>query len=614
MSEVQVVRGEMQPWTDRTTHQPAPAALLAEVIPANRRTLILGPHSPLVIEAVLEHSADVTILVRSVADGQRRAEEFGPCLQVITGALDGLTSVEPFDVVVAVDGLDRVLGYDSDDLSWSSRLSALAGLAGPSAVVVLGLANEFSLVNLLDSRQPHERHGDDEWRPLHDDPTRPVSVEQFAAALPWDAHVYAAFGSRALVSAEVAAAARPGELPTRLAVEALEAVDVPLLSPIADGVDTAARAGLLPAISTGWLAVCGVPTVHSLYAEIGPAVLTADKTPQGWQTALRTPADSATTNPPVASSAPDVPVARADVPVAAGDVASASADVASPSADVASAPADVASVLAASPRSTTLAFDAGVVPAEVPAGVSVEVLLTRLAAAEDVPGFRELAGRLGEWVTDSRVVVRWDDVVVDGESFAYGVSPWVTAEPTAKADLLAAAWCRFHERLIGQHRRHPWPPWMVGDDLVSAWLGMSGVDLPEPEPATSPDAPPVSTQQIARGKQIANELAEALATRAQASPDVRSVLAEAERAKQELFELKGHVFGLERTLGFRNKAMKTRENRIRELRTQLQKLTVDHDRIRGSRTYAVSRVIFHAAQIRRPHVVARKLSRRLRRR
>ena len=105
-----------------------------------------------------------------------------------------------------------------------------------------------------------------------------------------------------------------------------------------------------------------------------------------------------------------------------------------------------------------------------------------------------------------------------------------------------------------------------------------------------------------------------LETRERTAPDVRSALAAAERAQQELVELKGHVFGLERTLGFRNKAMKTRENRIRELRTQLQKLTVDYDRIRGSRTYAVSRVIFHAAQIRRPRVVVRKVSRRLRRR
>ncbi|MEV0287102.1 MULTISPECIES: hypothetical protein [unclassified Kribbella] len=551
MSEVQVVRGEMQPWTDHTTVRPALAAVLAGVLPANRRTLILGPHSPLLIESVLAHSADVTILVRSVSDAQELSESFGPCLQVVAGALDGLRA-EPFDVVVAADGLDRVLGYDSDELSWTERLAAVAALASSDAVVVLGLENEFSLLNLLDGRPADQRHGDDEWRPLHDDPTRPVSVEQLRSALPWDAQIYADFGSRAFVTAEVAAAARPGELPTRLAVEALEAVDVPLLSPIAEGVDSAARAGLLASLPTGWLAVSGTRAAHDLYVQTGPAVLTADKADDRWRTA-----------------------------VDGGD---------------------------------GFGFDASVVPAEVPAGVTVESVLVRLAAAEDVPAFRKLAARLGEWASDSRVMLRWDDVVVDEETFAYGVSPWATEEPTDKADLLAAAWSRFHDRLIGRHRRHPWPPWMIGDDLIATWLGMSGVEPPEQLPASSSDSASESVDHVARGKEIAAALAESLETREQAAVDVRTVMADAQRARQELFELKGHVYGLERTLGFRNKAMKTRENRIRELRTQLQKLTVDHARIRGSRTYAVSRVIFHAAQIRRPHVVARKLSRRLRRR
>ncbi len=557
MSEVQVVRGEMQPWTDHAAARPALAALLTDVLPANRRTLILGPHAPLLVETVLAHSADVTMLVRSVSDAHQLAEDFGPCLQVIAGALDGLQT-EPYDVIVAADGLDRVLGYDSADLSWSERLAELSGLAAPDAVVVLALENEFSLLNLLDSRPADERHGDDEWRPLHDDPTRPVSVDQLKAALPWSAEVYADFASRAFVRADVAAAARPGELPTRLAVSALESSDVPLLSPAAEGVDSAARAGLLGSIPTGWLAVVGAGTTHDVYAQIAQATLTADQNLTGWDTSI--------SGEPAATSTGD-----------------------------------------------SLSFDPSVVPSTVPSGVSVETVLFRLAAAEDVPAFRKLAAELGEWVTTSRVVLRWDDVILDGDSFARGVSPWVTAEPVEKDDLLTAAWSRFHDRLIGQHRRHPWPPWMLGDDLISAWLGMSGVEPPEQTQATSPDALPASAEQVAYGKGLAGALAAVLETTA-TTVDVRSALAEAEEAKQQLFELKGHIYGLERTLGFRNKALKTRENRIRELRGQLQRLTADHERIRGSRTYAVSRVIFHAAQVRKPKVVARKLARTVDRR
>ncbi|MFD3405113.1 hypothetical protein ACFWUU_30795 [Kribbella sp. NPDC058693] len=565
MSELQVVRGEMQPWTDHTTPRPALAALLTDVVPANRRTLILGPHAPQQIESVLAHSADVTILVRSVADAQQLGEDFGPCLQVIAGTLDGL-EVEPYDVIIATDGLDRVLGYDSGDLSWTERLAALSRLATADAVVVLALENEFSLLNLLDSRPAHERHGDDEWRPLHDDPTRPVSVDQLKAALPWRAEVYADFASRTFIRADVAASARPGELPTRLAIGALESVDVPLLSPPNEGVDTAARAGLLASVPTGWLAICGAQPSHDIYTQTAQAVLTADEDLTGWST-------TSTIGPATPDS---------------------------------SAPVEL-------PHESLLFFDPSVVPATVPPGVSVETVLFRLAAAEDVPAFRKLAADLGEWVTTSRIIVRWDDIVFDGESFTHGVSPWVAHEEMEKDDLLAAAWVRFHDRLLGQHRRHPWPPWMLGDDLVSAWLAMSGIEPPEQLQATSPDTAPATAQQVARGKELAAALDVVLETH-KATIDVRTALAEAEEAKQELFELKGHVYGLERTLGFRNKAMKTRENRIRELRGQLQRLTTAHERIRGSRTYAVSRVIFHAAQVRKPKTVARKVARRIRKR
>lgn len=573
MSDLQVVRGEMQPWTDDSDHHPALAALLADVLPTHRRMLLVGPHSHALISVVLDRTSDATILVRSVADAEMLAEEFGARLQVVAGALDGLRT-EPFEVIVAADGLDRVLGYDSGDLTWTERLDALAALAAPDAVVVLGLENEFSLVNLLDSRPADQRHGDDEWRPLHNDPTRPVSADQLTSALPWPTQLYADFGSRTFIAAQTAAIARPGDLPTRLAVDALEAADIPLLAPIADGVDSAARAGLLASIPTGWLAICGMHAEHDLYTQSGHAIVTADRTPTGWQTTIT-------------ADAPALAISTTDAP---------------------------ASAVSARSSTTPLAFDAAVVPAVVPGGVSVEAVLLRLAAAEDVPAFRKLAAHLGEWATDSTVVLRWDDVIVDGDAFAYGVSPWVTAQPTDKADLLAAAWQRFHDRLIGAHRRHPWPPWMVGDDLVSTWMGMSGVEPPEPVQATSPDAAPGAAGHVARGKDLAAALAGVLETREHPAVDVRTVLAEAERARRELFELKGHVYGLERTLGFRNKQMKTRENRIRELRIQLDKLTTDHNLIRGSRTYALSRVVFHAAQIRKPRVVARKVTRRLRRR
>ncbi|MFK4083876.1 hypothetical protein ACI2LF_07205 [Kribbella sp. NPDC020789] len=650
-SEVLVVRGEMQPWTDHTARQPVLAALLTDVVPANRRTLILGPHSPLLIESVLAHSADVTILVRSVSDAEQLTDTFGPCLHVVAGALDGLRSVAavqptlfevatdsvaPFEVIVAADGLDRVLSYDSEHLSWTERLAAVEALAAPDAVVVLGLRNEFSLVNLLDSRPPHLRHGDDEWVPLHDDPTRPVSVDQFRAALPWPAQLYADFSSHTLIAVEAAAAARPGHLPTRLAVEALERTDTPLLTSPVEPLESAARAGLLGATPTSWLAICNTPADHTLYTKSGPTTLKATRTPTAWTTTLTAegPSDIPTLTASAGGGAAETSILTASSGGGASDIPTASAgegvsDI--PTASAGGGPSDTPALtasgggrvrsltplpseavgLARRAEESELLFDPAVVPTEIPAGETVETVLFRLAAAEDVPGFRKLAAALGEWAKSSRVLLRWDDVIVDGDTFAFGLSGWVAPETVDKTDLLAAAWIRFHKRLVDGHRRHPWPPWMIGDDLVSVWLSMSGITPAEPTPATSPHAPSIAAEQVAWGKQLAAALAAVLDPPQHTQPDLRTALADADRARLELFELQGHVFGLERTLGFRNKALKTRENRIRELRAQVQKATAERNKLHSSRSYALARTVARAAQLRNPRKLAAKTKRTL---
>ena len=575
---VDVVRGEMQPWSDYSGKRgavqgPVLRALLADVLPDAGRAVILGPHAADLVETVIAKASDATVLVRSVSDATELTEQFGDKLQVVAGALDGLADAgrPAFDVVVAADGLDRVLGYDSNELNWSQRLDALAAVTAPGAVLVLGLENEFSLTNLLDRRPADERHADDEWRPLHDDLTRPVSTDQFVAELARvgfaGATAYSAYSVEetpfALVASEVAASARPGQLPARLAVEALEAsaVAVPLLAPIAEGAESAARAGLLGATSSGWIAVAGATAGHGVYAKAHTAVLTVDAAESGWAVAV-----------------------SAEAPVVDG----------------------------------LLQFDAAAVPASVPGGVTAETLLFRLAAAEDVPGFRDLAARLGDWArsqTGSRTLLRWDDVVVDGESFAFGVSGWQTVAEESDKDRLAAAWARFHDRLIGAHRRHPWPPWMIGDDLVSAWVAMSGIEAPKQVPATAVDTPSASVAHVARGKELAAALAGVLGIPSDASqtPDVRTALAEAERAKKGSFELAGQIFGLERTLGFRDKALKTRETRIREMRTQVQKANAERTRLRNSKAYSAVTLIRKAAQIRNPRKFAGKVKRKVNR-
>ena len=138
---------------------------------------------------------------------------------------------------------------------------------------------------------------------------------------------------------------------------------------------------------------------------------------------------------------------------------------------------------------------------------------------------------------------------------------------------------------------------------------------PEPVPATGPDSPSASAAHVARGKALAFALAAAIGIPSDASqtPDLRTALADAERARTESFELAGQIFGLERTLGFRDKALKTRETRIREMRTRVQEVNAERTKLRNSRAYSVVKLIRKVAMIRHPRKFAGKVKRGLKR-
>ncbi|HEX7746001.1 MAG TPA: hypothetical protein VF462_12145 [Micromonosporaceae bacterium] len=569
---VDVVRGEMQPWSDYEGHRKPTGgavlqALLQDVLPQAARALVVGPHARDVIELVAASSESVTVLLRSVGDATTlEAAVQATNVKVVTGALDGFAdrADERFDVVVAADGLDRVLGTDSPAMTWPERASALARTAAPQAVVVLGCDNEFALTGLLDRRPVDNRHGDDEWRPLHDDPYRPTSPDQLVNALAGVglaveglyAMVDVAGVPHTMLDRAAAAATRPGRLAARLAVRALEAstVSTPLLAPVADSADAAARAGLLDAVSPCWLAVCGA-TARTVYAEAADAasVLTANLDEQGWRVRVSS-AESAES----------------------GEIAESGA-------------------------SAGIAFSPAAVPGVVPDTESVERVLLRLAAAEDVPGFRRVAAQIGEWARgrteeDADVVICFDDLCVDGESFARGVFGWVTTPPASTSELLAAAWQRFQDRLLRGHRRHPWPPWMVGDELVTAWLAMCGEEAGDEATAAT----------VKRGREIADAVAAASGSDSGGDPeaDLRTALADAEAARVRAEELAGHIFGLERTIRFRDQQLRVRESRLRGLRSDLRT-------IQGSRAAKLAEIIRKAGTVRQPRRFARGVKRRL---
>ena len=547
--------------TGGTVEGPVLRALLEDVLPSGSRVLVLGPHGADVIDLVTARAATVTTLDR---------------LPVTSAGPD---DVQRYDVVLAAGGLDAVPAGGRDEPGWAERLEALAHLAAPGAVVLLGLANEFVLSGLLDrtgSAWPiagvpavaEDRSHPGSAGDLCDElarvglPASRVFASASAAAEPW-----------ALIDVAVATETRPGRFAARIAAQALEAAaaGTPLLAPLADAADAAAKAGLLSSTLSGWLAVSGPTGGRSLYARIPghDTVLAADRSRgvEGhWDVRV---------TPGAAAEAPSAPVV----------------------------------------------FDAGAIPTDIPDGESVEHALIRLAAAEDVPGFRALAAALGDWAraqyaekqpTPEQVPVwTWDELVVDGTGFARGVAPWMTTKSESAADLLAAAWHRFHDRLIADHRHHPWPPWTLGDDLISTWLDMSGT--------------PASPALLDRGRELAGAIADATGSRttatstaaAEADVDVRTALVEAEEARREAAELAAHISGLEQTLAYRDKQLFVRENRIRGLRADLQvaaaernRVRAEKERIRESTTYRIANQLRRVTLLGRPRKLAATLKKR----
>ncbi|GAA4926879.1 hypothetical protein [Actinoplanes utahensis] len=499
-----IVRGEIQPWTDRNpTGGPVLAAFLADLLPASAgRILVAGPHDTDVLELAASRAGEVTVLLRSVSDAEALR---GGKYTVVTGALDGLAEAvtTPFDVVIAADGLDRLLGPDSPALDWPERAALLRGLAAPGATVVIGVENGFAVTGLLDRRPEKDRYGDDEWRPLHDDPRRPASAAQAEAALGGATRRFALFAPdrrvHTMIESDAVGRTHPGFPGARIALAGLAAQTsaTPLLAPVTTAAEAAARAGLLDTVAPGWLVVLGpAGETHTAYLPSGAADLTAD----GWRLGDRL----------------------------------------------------------------------------VPDAESAETVLFRFAAAEDVPGFRAFAARLGAL----------EDVAFFDEIHDFVAAPFA-ATGRSKAEMLAAAWHRFRDRLIGEHRRHPWPPWMAdGDDLVKTWLAMSGV-----EP---------TADLLKYGREIVDE-----AFPAAEQPDLRAALADAEAAQLKIKEQAGHIFGLERTMRFRDQQLRTREQQLRNMRDEMR-------RFKAGKVVKVASVVGRVARLRDPKRLAGAVKKRAR--
>ena len=79
--------------------------------------LVAGPHSLELLELIVDRIASVDVLARSAPDAEEIAEALSDRpVRVFCGALDRFTpehGQSSYDVVVALDGLPRLVGPDT---------------------------------------------------------------------------------------------------------------------------------------------------------------------------------------------------------------------------------------------------------------------------------------------------------------------------------------------------------------------------------------------------------------------------------------------------------------------------------------------------------------------
>ncbi|HEX9999593.1 MAG TPA: hypothetical protein VGB74_04000 [Actinoplanes sp.] len=184
------VGGEMFAWSDRDP-QRAPALprgavlrfLLGQFAGPGRAVLVAGPHADELVAALADSGAAVTWLLRSLADAEEAART-RPDITVLAGAAVKLDPAERFDLVVAVDGVERLNSAEGEQLSAAELIDRLAGAVRPDGVLVLMHDNRLGLHHTVRLEPGGQGRRDATWYAVDEyDTHRPASQEQLTARL-----------------------------------------------------------------------------------------------------------------------------------------------------------------------------------------------------------------------------------------------------------------------------------------------------------------------------------------------------------------------------------------------------------------------------------------------
>jgi len=282
-----LVGAEMLNWSDLhpvdarpPAAGPAASALLDAALSATDSVLLAGPHSLDLITAIADRVASLDILVRSAPDAEEIAELLDSS-QVFCGALDRFTPAHgssEYDVIVALDGLDRLVGPDTAKLTWADALASLQDRLASSGRLLLGATNRFGFERFIQPDIMAALSCNEDWgRDLADSAPAGLKPLQTAVANAGleIARTYAVFPS--LVDASVALTELDGLAAVLVAKAVAECNAGPTLMDPYRLVLDAVGSGLAIELAPAWYIVAGVtdlPTVLPIgVVPDGPGVL-----------------------------------------------------------------------------------------------------------------------------------------------------------------------------------------------------------------------------------------------------------------------------------------------------------------------------------------------------
>ncbi|WP_238176173.1 hypothetical protein [Kribbella albertanoniae] len=261
MTRSNLVGGEMLNWSDLhpadsrpAVSGPAASTLLAAALRPGDTVLIAGPHSHSLYADVAAQAESIDILVRSAPDAEELAESLTHAkTQVYCGSLDRFSTDETYDLIVALDGLERLVGPDTASLPWTEGLNKLVARLAPNGRLLLGATNSFSVNRMIQPDITAALPRDEDWGRAVGD-TAPAGLKALRAEFQ-NVQTFGVYPS--LVAAEVLVADDHQLTAATAARVVAECNSGPTLMDPYRVVMDAARARLLVELAPAWYVVAG---------------------------------------------------------------------------------------------------------------------------------------------------------------------------------------------------------------------------------------------------------------------------------------------------------------------------------------------------------------------